>query len=70
MRFFLHFNKPMTLSRKEVWWTLHYRGQCVPIKHFTCKTKTQDRERKAQPRAVVWGDAKTIEVTNHHALIT
>lgn len=70
MRFFLHFNKPLTMARKEVWWTLHFQGQCVPIKHFQCKAITQDRERRTQPRAVVWGDAKKIKVTQHHAYIT
>ena len=70
MRFFLHYNKPLSRQKRENWWTLHYQGQCVPIRHFTTSVILQDRERKTQPKAVVWGDAKHISITNHHAIIT
>jgi len=70
MRFFYHFNKPLSQRRKDVWWTIHYQGQCVPIQGFDCRVATHDRKRKAQPRAVVWGDAHSIVIQDNRAIIT
>ena len=60
----------MTQRRNDVWWTIHYQGQCVPIKGFDCRVATRDRKRKSQPRAVVWGDARSIVIQNNYATIT
>jgi hypothetical protein len=70
MRFFYHFNKPLTQRRKDIWWTIHYQNQCVPIKGFDCLVATHDRKRKKQPLAVVWGDASSIVIQNNRAIIT
>ena len=70
MRFFYHFNKPLTQRRKDIWWTIHYQNQCVPIKGFDCRVATHDRKRKNQPRAVVWGDARSIVIQDNRAIIT
>jgi hypothetical protein len=70
MRFFYHFNKPLTQRRKDIWWTIHYQNQCVPIKGFECRVATHDRKRKKQPLAVVWGDARSIVIQDNRAIIT
>jgi len=37
---------------------------------YDCRVATHDRKRKAQPRAVVWGDARSIVIQDNRAIIT
>ena len=55
-RFFFHFRK----STGEL--TLHWDKKCIPIKNVDCKVPVETKWSKQQPRVVLRGFAKSIEI--------
>jgi hypothetical protein len=60
--FFLHYNKPASLTARKTKWSVHYRGVCHIVDDIVCYVPTATRRRKRQPRGVVVGRAKTVVV--------
>ena len=42
--------------------TVHYRERCFPCKNVVCEVPTETKYNKQQPRVVVQGFAREIEV--------
>ena len=55
-RFFYHYR------RSTGGMTVHYRERCFPCKNVVCEVPTETKYNKQQPRVVVQGFAREIEV--------
>lgn len=68
-RFFYHFNKPMTLKKGEVIWSLHFRKKCYFVKNINCLVPTNTKINKTQPKGVVQGFCTDIKLEKDVAII-
>lgn len=57
-RFFFHYNKRLHRA------TIHWNGVCIPVDDIRCYVPTQTKWNKRQPRFVVQGKAKNVEITD------
>ena len=64
MAFFFHYNKPLSQKFQKVVISLHYQKQCVFVDNVVCHVPIRGRLSKRQPRFVMTGKAKTIEIRN------
>ena len=69
-RFFFHFNKPLSKQRKEVVWSVHFKGQCMFVNDIKCLVPCKSKTNKRQPYAVMRGMASNIEITGDTAIIS
>lgn len=67
--FWYHYNKPLSLKKKEPWLTIHYKGKCIPVCSIKCNVPTFSYNRKEQPRVVIKGKANNIKIFNFEAVI-
>ena len=68
-RFWFHYNKPYSQKYKVNKWSVHYDGVCHIVDSINCYVYTFSRERKKQPRVVMYGDCTSFEVDNGKAII-
>ena len=68
-KFFLHYNKPLSQQRGEMWMSVHFRDTCNFVKHVRCEVPIWSKQRKRQPRCVMEGYATEIVVKDDVALI-
>ncbi len=59
-KFWVHYNKPLSLKAGVPIWTVHYRGKCYYAENVICKSNINTRTRATQPRGVFEGRAKKI----------
>lgn len=69
MRFWFHYNKPQSLAQQRSVLTIHYRGACHLVTSINCQVPIATRNRTSQPRCVMAGEAKTIEIHDGLAII-
>lgn len=62
-RFFFHFRK----STGEL--TLHWNKQCIPVKDIECGVALETKWNKQQPRVVLRGFARDIQIIDNKAYI-
>jgi hypothetical protein len=67
--FWFHYNKPYSKQFGVDKWTVHYNGQCLIVDSIKCYVYTFSRSRKTQPRVVMHGKAKSVEVVDDCAII-
>jgi uncharacterized cupin superfamily protein len=60
MKFWLHYNKPASLSAGENRLSIHFNDTCHIIKGVDCHVRITSRNRKRQPRCVMAGEAAKI----------
>lgn len=63
-RFFYHFYKQKGKM------TIHYRNQCTVVDNVECKVACETKWKATQPRLVMQGFAKNVEIKNNTAIIT
>ena len=68
--FFFHYNKPASMSAGEPRLSIHYRDQCMIVNGIECRVPVKSRTRKTQPRCVMSGKARSINVRDNVAVIT
>jgi hypothetical protein len=63
-KFFAHFNRINMQRGLPKVWTIHFRGQCIQAESITFKVpvKTHFRPKARQPRAILIGKAKSINI--------
>ena len=63
-RFFAHFNRVNMQRGNPNVWTVHFRGTCVQAREivFRVFVRTRFKPNGRQPRAVLLGMAKTVDV--------
>ena len=62
-RFFYHYRK----SVKGM--TVHFKGQCIPVKDIECKVACETKWKKDQPQLVMQGFCKEVKIENNKAII-
>ena len=55
-RFFYHYNKPKGCM------TVHFKGQCLPVGDVVCHVACETKWRDSQPRLVMQGYARDVQV--------
>lgn len=68
--FYFHYNKPASKAVGENRLSLHFKKTCHIVKSIYCKVDTETKNRKSQPRCVISGKAKNIEILDGVAVIT
>jgi hypothetical protein len=63
MKFYYHYNKPMSQRKGIPIISLHYKDQCHFIRELDCQVPTKSRFQKRQPRYVMTGNAKRIIIS-------
>lgn len=62
-RFFYHFFKQKKCM------TVHFRGQCIPVKDIVCEVACETKWGTKQPYLVMRGYAKEVEIKGDKAYI-
>jgi hypothetical protein len=62
-RFFFHYRK------QTGGMTVHFRGQCIPIRDVECKVKCETKRNKTQPYLVLQGFCSDVIVEGERAII-
>ena len=62
-RFFFHYRKSTGGM------TVHYKGQCIPCKDVICKVPIETHRNKQEPKLVLRGFAKDIEIKDETVYI-
>jgi hypothetical protein len=60
--FFFHYNKPASLAQKRNVLTVHWQGACHLVHAIDCRVPIMTRNRTTQPRCVMAGRARSVEV--------
>ncbi len=68
--FFYHYNKPLSQRRGIPQVSVHWRGQCIIADNVVVNVPTRWRVKTRQPRFVVAGKAKSVDVINGVAFIS
>ena len=63
MRFWYHYNRQASASAGVPTLSLHYRGKCHLVRSLDVRCRTWSRVRTQQPRVVICGDAKQIDIS-------
>jgi hypothetical protein len=69
MRFWFHYNKPLSRQHNRNFLTIHFKGACHFVTGLICNVPIATRDRKSQPRCVMAGDAANITITDGIATI-
>jgi hypothetical protein len=69
MRFWFHYNKPLSKQKGCNVLTIHYKGACHFVTGLICNVPIATRDRTSQPRCVMAGDATSITITDSVATI-
>ena len=67
--FFFHYNKPASQAAGEPRLSVHFRNRCAVVRAVECFVPVQSRNRKKQPRCVMYGRARDIIVGDGIATI-
>lgn len=71
--FFFHYNKPLSQKWGKNVLSVHWKGACHFVEGLKCNVPIATRNRKTQPRCVMSGKAKRINLIyingEHHAVI-
>ena len=70
MRFWFHYNKPKSRELGRNVLTVHFNNACHFVTGLRCNVPISTRDRKAQPRCVMAGEATNITVTDGVAVIS
>lgn len=62
--FFFHYNKPSTVRTGKVQMSAHVDGQCLIADAVVCHVPCQSKENKRQPRLVMKGKRRSVELVN------
>ena len=63
--FFFHYNKPASLKAGHPVMTVHIDGTCHMAQHVVCGVACNTAERKAQPRLVLKGLCRQVELLDN-----
>ncbi len=69
-RFFLHYNKPASLSAKRPLWSVHFKNKCYIVDNIKCELPTESKINKRQPFVVMRGFANKVDLDNQTNTIT
>ena len=67
--FWFHYNKPASLKANKPKITVHYNKQCLIVDNIECNVNTFGHLRKEQPKFVIKGKCKNLEIINGIAKI-
>jgi hypothetical protein len=70
MKFWFHYNKPESRKLGRNVLTVHFQNACHFVTGLDCRVPIATRDRKAQPRCVMAGEASTITINNGFAVIS
>jgi len=70
MKFWFHYNKPESRKLGRNVLTVHFNNACHFVTGLRCNVPISTRDRKAQPRCVMAGEATNITVTDGVAVIS
>ena len=62
-RFFMHYNKQKKMM------TVHWKGQCIPVKDITCYAEVETKWSSRQPHIVLQGWALEVIVVDDRAYV-
>jgi hypothetical protein len=62
-RFFYHYRKSVGGM------TVHFKGQCIPVKDIVCNVSCETKWKKGQPYLVMQGFCKEVKIENNKAII-
>ena len=68
--FYFHYDEAASLTAGEPRLSIHYRDQYLIVKGVECRVPVKFRTRKTQPRCVMSGKARSINVRDSIAVIT
>jgi hypothetical protein len=71
-RFFAHFNRVNMQRGNPLVWTVHFRNLCIQARElvFRVSVSTRFRPEGRQPRAVLIGDARAVDIREGVAYIS
>ena len=64
-----HYNKQYARAYGVDKWTVHHKGICHIVDRIKCFIPTFSRNRKTQPKVVMHGMAKSLDIINGCAII-
>lgn len=67
--FFFHYNKPASIASKKPQISIHYKKQCLIVNNIVCNVNTYGHLKKIQPKFVMKGKCKSIDIKNGIAYI-
>lgn len=67
--FWFHYNKPASQKKEKPQITVHFNKTCLIVDNVKCSVPTEGRLRSSQPKFVMAGKAKSIEIIDGVALI-
>lgn len=67
--FYFHYNKPASSQAGKVQVSVHHLGVCMIVDNVDCRVPVKGKIKKTQPRFVMSGKAKTIEIEDGIAII-
>lgn len=70
MKFFFHYNKPLSKKRKAHYWSIHFKKSCHCVKAIDCNVSTVSKTNKRQPFVVMQGNANKISIVGSKVIIT
>lgn len=68
-RFWFHYNKPYSRKHKVDKWSVHYDNTCYIVDSIRCYVPTFSRNRKKQPRVVMYGDCSDFILEGDNVII-
>jgi hypothetical protein len=68
-KFFLHYNKPLSQQKKEMWMSVHHDKKCYFAREVIVNVPVKSKERKRQPRCVMEGYCSTVTIKDDIAVI-
>ncbi len=68
--FWYHYNKPASQAAGEPRVTVHHAGVCHIVKNVDIRVPTSGRLRKRQPRFVITGRCRSLQVRRGVAVIS
>lgn len=69
MRFFFHYNKPLSIKRGKPTISLHFDKKCHFVDNIVCNVPTEGKINKNQPKFVIRGKAANIVIVDDIAKI-
>lgn len=67
--FWFHYHKERSKKYGKPSLTVHYKGQCLIADNIDCKVPVFGHLRKEQPRFVIKGKCKSLEIVKGIAII-
>ncbi len=69
-RFFYHYSKPATLQHGAPRLSVHFLDRCHIVRAIKCLVPGESKVNKRQPRVVMQGWAREVELAGEAAIIT